>query len=283
MIKRRSLSRRKLRSWDWILLSIVLIIAVGPIILVIASAFKLDRDIFTFVPVILFKPVVKNFIQLAEEWPRFFGSLGNSAVITLVTSAAVLLVSLPAAYTYSRLPVKGVSFTSLLLVGVRMFPPIVLTIPLYPLFRNLGLTDTPLALLLMYTAIQVSLIVMLLKAFMDTIPKELDEQAWIDGCNRLRSFVYILIPAMLPALVAALVFVSTFAWNEFVFAFIFTGTRAKTAPIYINEMVQGIGEGAADWGSVFASATIQLVPVLLWIWFLQRKMVGGFTIGAVKG
>jgi multiple sugar transport system permease protein len=135
----------------------------------------------------------------------------------------------------------------------------------------------------MYTAVQISIVVMLLKAFLDTIPKELDEQAWIDGCTRLGSYFRILIPALLPSIVAALVFVSTYAWNEFVFAFLFTGTRAKTAPIYINEMVQGIGEGAADWGTVFAAATIQLLPVLLWIWFLQRKMVGGFTIGAVKG
>ena len=262
----------------------VLAVVIIPLFFAFTSAFKIQRDIFSFVPRIFFEPTLGNFARLFANWPRFLDSILASALVTTVATTFLMIIALPAAYSFSRLPVRGVSVVSFLLVALRMFPPIVLTIPLYPLFRNLGLIDTPVGLILLYTAVQTSLVVLLLKAFMDTIPRELDEQAWIDGCGRLESFVRIVVPVMMPGVIAAGIIIGTFVWNDFLFAFIFTSTRMKTAPIFLYELMSGVGEGAlSDWGQVFAATTIQFTPALLVIWFFQRKMIGGVTIGAVKG
>ncbi|TVQ39480.1 MAG: carbohydrate ABC transporter permease [Spirochaetaceae bacterium] len=272
-------------SWaDIVAMIVVLLVVLVPLYFALSSAFKLQRDIFSFVPRILFSPNLRNFDRLTTNWPRYLGSIGTSALVTSISIMFMLLVALPSAYSFSRLPVKGVSLISFVLVALRMFPPIVLTIPLYPLFRNLGLIDTPIGLILLYASVQLPLIVLLLKAFMDTIPRELDEQAWIDGCGRAESFVRVIIPVMMPGIVAGGIIVGTVVWNDFLFAFLFTGIRTKTAPIFIYELLSGVGEGAlSDWGQVFAATTLQFVPVLLVIWVFQRRMVSGVTIGAVKG
>jgi multiple sugar transport system permease protein len=124
---------------------------------------------------------------------------------------------------------------------------------------------------------------MLLKSFLDDIPKELDEQACIDGCSRFMAFVYIILPAMAPGIVAAVVFVSVFAWNDFAFAFLVSGTNTKTIPIIIMEMQGLVDEGFLNWGTIFAASVIQLIPILMFIFFLQKKLVKGFTLGAIKG
>jgi multiple sugar transport system permease protein len=124
---------------------------------------------------------------------------------------------------------------------------------------------------------------MLLKTFIDGIGPEIEEQAWIDGCTRSQGFVRILLPLLAPGIIAAVIFVCVFAWNDFVFAFLLTGTRTKTAPVMISELLGGIGEGVTEWNTVFAAATIQIVPILVFIWLIQKRLVSGFTLGSVKG
>jgi multiple sugar transport system permease protein len=264
-------------------LACFLVWSFGPIFMILLYSFKMDKDIFTYVPRIISEPVLDNYLALIQDWPEYFKSLQVSVLVTLASVVSSVLLSLPAAYAYSRLPSRRLAGTALFLVGVRMLPPIIITIPLYPILRTLGIIDTPLSLVLVYTAFQVSLSVMLLKTFIDGISIEIEEQALIDGCSRLGSFVRVVLPLMAPGIIAVSISVAIFVWNDFVFAFLLTGTRAKTAPIMIAEMRGMVGQGAINWGTVFAGASIQLAPIMFFIWLVQKRLIGGYTLGAVKG
>ncbi|MFN6998759.1 MAG: carbohydrate ABC transporter permease, partial [Elioraea tepidiphila] len=127
----------------------------------------------------------------------------------------------------------------------------------------------------------VSLGTWIMKAFVDQVPREFEEAAQVDGASLVQMLRHVIVPLVIPGMIAAAVFIFIFAWNEFLFAFVFTTTRARTAPLIISEMLGSVT--GVDWGPVFAAATIQLVPVLLFVVLLQRHLVAGLTAGGVKG
>lgn len=276
-------SKKKLMTFfRWIAMLLMVFISFGPILVVILSAFKLEKEIFTFVPQLLFKPTIENFRELVTKWPDFFKSLKNSLLITLGTSVLTLLLSIPTAYAYSRLTSKKLTRSAILLIVVRMFPPIITTIPLYPILNKIGMLDTHIVLIMIYTAFQISMSVMIFKTYIDSIPTELEEQAQIDGCSRFKAFRKIMMPLLAPGTVTALIYIILFSWNDFDFAYLMTGTATVTGPVKIAELLGIIGQGAMKWGTIFAASTIQMVPILIIIWILQGGIIEGYKIGAVK-
>ena len=145
----------------------------------------------------------------------------------------------------------------------------------------LGLNDTHLILIILYATFFVSLGTLVMRTFIDQIPRELDEAASVDGASRSQIIRKIVLPLSAQGMIAVAVFVIVFAWNEFLFAFIFTATRAKTAPLVISEMI-GAVEGV-EWGVLFAASTVQLIPVLLFVVLAQKHLIAGLTAGATKG
>ena len=198
----------------------------------------------------------------------------GATVLTAIT--AVL-----AAYAYSRLQSKFLLASALGMIVLRMLPPIVVTIPLFPAVNLLRLNDTHALLIFLYAAFFVSLSTWILKAFMDQIPKDLDEAAAVEGAPLWQVLVKVVLPLSVQGLVAASVFVVIFAWNEYTFALIFTSNVAKTAPLIVAE-ISGAIDGI-DWGVLFAAATVQLIPILVFVLAVQRLVVAGLTAGAVKG
>jgi len=266
---------------SWIILIFIVLIFIAPTLIIIISSFKMDRDVFSYAPKLLFTPSIINF-QYLTKWPIFKG-LKNSLIVSFFTCLLVVLVSLPAAYSYSRLATKKLSITSIFLILVRMFPPIVITIPLYPVLNRIGLLDTKFVLIFIYAVLHVSLITMLLKTFVDGIPYELEEQAQIDGATMSYSFIKIILPLMAPGVVTSVILVFLHTWNEFDFAFLMTGIKSKTLPVVIAEMLGVVGQGGyISWGIIFAASCIQLIPILLVIWFSQRWLISGMKIGGVK-
>lgn len=281
MARRPTLRRSLGRIVAGATLAVIVVWSFGPILIAIISSFKNQRDIFTYVPTFIFTPTLDNYITLIEEWPKFWRSLFISAITTMGGAALVVAVSLPAAYAYSRLVTPRLAYTALFLIAVRMFPPIIITIPLFPLMTGIGLTDTPIAVILVYAAFQVSMSVLLLKVFLDGVPKEVDEAAMLDGATRIETFWYITLPQILPGIAASIIFVTLFAWNDFLFAFLLTGTRSKTAPVQIAEMLGAVGEGGATWGTIFAASVVQLLPILLFVWLIQEPLLRGFARSTV--
>ncbi|MCW1934888.1 carbohydrate ABC transporter permease [Pararhodobacter zhoushanensis] len=205
----------------------------------------------------------------------------NSAIITVGATVLAVAASTCAGYIYSRNSSRFLNGSVLFLIVVRLIPPIVITLPLFPIVNFLGINDTHGVLMVLYATFFVSLGTVLMRTFIDQIPRELDEAAQIDGAGRLTILRRVIVPLASPGILAVAVFVVVFAWNEFLFAFIFTGTNAKTAPLVISEMIGSID--GVDWGILFAASTVQLAPVLLFVVFMNRFLVAGLTAGATKG
>jgi len=252
-----------------------------PIALVVLSSFKPARDIFVFPPTWAFAPTLANYAGLWLRWPDFFRTLGNSLIVTLGATVLAVLVSAMAGYVYSRKRNPYLAGSAFFMIFVRLFPPIVVTLPLFPLVNALRLNDTHLILVILYATFFVSMGTMILKAFVDQIPRELDEAAMVDGAGVWSVFWRVILPLSAQGMIAVGVFVFVYAWNEFLFAFIFTTSAAKTAPLVLSEMTGAVD--GVEWGVLFAATTVQLVPVLLFVLLAQKYLIAGLTAGATKG
>jgi multiple sugar transport system permease protein len=260
---------------------VVLAWSLVPIAMIVLSSFKADRDIFAVPPRLTFTPTLVNYVALWDRWGDFFKGLLNSLIITAGATIVAVLASAIAGYAYSRFRHKVLAGSAFFLIFIRLIPPIVITLPLFPIVNWLGLSDTHLVLIILYATFFVSLGTLVMRTFIDQIPKEIDEAAHLDGASRLQVLFKLILPLSAQGMVAVAVFVIVYAWNEFLFAFIFTTTRAKTAPLVLSEMI-GAVEGV-EWGVLFAASTIQLLPILLFVVLAQKHLVAGLTAGSTKG
>jgi multiple sugar transport system permease protein len=252
-----------------------------PIVFIVMSSLKPGQEIFAVPPVYVFTPTFEHYAALWSRWGVFFDGLLNSTVVTAGATALAVIASTCAGYIYSRGSGRFLNASVMFLIIVRLIPPIVVTLPLFPIVNAMGLNDTHIVLMVLYATFFVSLGTVLMRTFIDQIPRELDEAAEIDGAGRLTILRRVIVPLAAPGILAVAVFVVVFAWNEFLFAFIFTATRAKTAPLVISEMIGSID--GVDWGVLFAASTVQLAPVLLFVVLMNRYLVAGLTAGATKG
>ena len=158
-------------------------------------------------------------------------------------------------------------------------PPIAVAIPIFLMYRQLGLSDTHLGMILLYTAVNISLAVWLLKSFIDGIPTEYEEAALIDGYTRFQAFYKVVLPQAATGIASTAIFCLIFAWNEYAFAVLLTSGTAQTAPPFIPTI---IGVGGLDWPAVAAGATIFLLPVMIFTILLRKHLLRGITFGAVR-
>jgi multiple sugar transport system permease protein len=259
----------------------ILIWSLFPILFIVLSSLKPGQEIFAVPPKYLFTPTLRHYGELWRAWGVFFEGLLNSTLVTAGATALAIIASTCAGYVYSRHSGRFLNAGIVGLIVVRLIPPIVVTLPLFPIVNAMRLNDTHLVLIVLYATFFVSLGTVLMRTFIDQIPRDLDEAAEIDGASRMTILWRIIVPLAAPGILAVAVFVVVFSWNEFLFAFIFTATRAKTAPLVIAEMIGSID--GVDWGILFAASTVQLVPVLLFVVFMNRYLVAGLTAGATKG
>ncbi|CAN7689722.1 carbohydrate ABC transporter permease [Neorhizobium tomejilense] len=275
------LERVLIKSCKTLAVILMLVWSLFPIVFIMTSSFKPGREIFAAPPQWLFQPTFEHYVKLWDRWGAFFVGLLNSTIVTIGAATLAVIASTCAGYVYSRHSNRFLDASLVGLIAVRLIPPIVVTLPLFPIINNLGLADTHFVLSVLYATFFVSLGTVLMRTFIDQIPRELDEAAAIDGGTTLIILKRVIVPLAAPGIIAVAVFVVVFAWNEFLFAFIFTSTKAKTAPLVISEMIGSI-EGV-DWGVLFAASTIQLLPVLLFVMVMNRYLVAGLTAGATKG
>lgn len=259
----------------------ILVWSLFPIVFIVSSSLKPGQEIFAVPPQWVFEPTLQHYATLWAEWRVFFRGLWNSAIVTIGATVLAVVASTFAGYAFSRHAARWLDLSVVALIAVRLIPPIVVTLPLFPIVNRLGLADTHLVLIVLYATFFVSLGTVLMRTFIDQIPSDLDEAAAIDGASRLTILWRVIVPLAAPGILAVAVFVIVFAWNEFLFAFIFTGTNAKTAPLVISEMIGSID--GVDWGVLFAASTVQLAPVLAFVIVMNRYLVAGLTAGATKG
>lgn len=287
------------------------LITMIPLIWIFTTSLKSPPDLISYPPKIFFTPTVEGYCNLftsrsrqteeyiqslgepqnvcdeiardrsmvvvgpSKYWPRFL----NSLVIAFGSTFLAVFLGTLAAYGFSRFKVPLADDLLFFILSTRMMPPIAVAIPIYLMYRELGLSDTALGMILLYTAVNVSLAVWLLKGFIDEIPREYEEAALIDGYTRLQAFFKVVLPQATTGIAATAIFCLIFAWNEYAFAVLLTSGTAQTAPPFIPTI---IGEGGMDWPAVGAGTTIFLVPILVFTILLRKHLLRGITFGAVR-
>ncbi|RZU02297.1 carbohydrate ABC transporter permease [Rivibacter subsaxonicus] len=210
---------------------------------------------------------------------RFSDRYLNSVVIGFGSTLLAVSLGTLAAYAFSRFRVPGKDDWLFFILSTRMMPPIAVAIPVFLMYRALGLSDTRLGLILLYTVVNLSLAVWLLKGFMDEIPREYEEAAMVDGYTRWQAFVKVVLPQATTGIATTAIFCLIFAWNEYAFALLLTSGAAQTSPPFIPTI---IGEGGLDWPAMAAGTTLFVLPVLVFTVLLRKHLLRGITFGALR-
>lgn len=264
----------------YLAIAFVLALALFPIYWTITTSFKSKMDVISTPPKWIFRPVLDNYKYITYARIAFPRYLKNSLIISVGTTLIAVTAGSLAAYALARYNFKGKENIAFWMLSTRMMPAPAVVLPLYILMRGFKLIDTHAAPILTHVIITLPFAVWVMRGFFEEIPKDLEEAALVDGCSRFSSFIRIVLPLSLPGLVVTALFCIMFSWNEFLFALVLTSTRAKTATVACTEF-RGWMETA--WGPACAAATITIIPILLITLFLQRHIVRGLTLGAVKG
>jgi multiple sugar transport system permease protein len=287
------------------------LVSIAPLLWIGATAFKSPEDAIAYPPKLLFTPSLEGYVNLftvrTRQTPEFIATLPppttwydrlvrsrnmeiagpskviprfiNSIVIGFGSTFLAVLLGTLAAYGFSRFKVPLADDLLFFILSTRMMPPIAVAIPIYLMYRELGLSDTRVGLILLYTAVNVSLAVWLLKGFMDEIPREYEEAALVDGYTRLQAFRKAVLPQAITGIAATAIFCLIFSWNEYAFALLLTSGDAQTMPPFIPFI---IGEGGQDWPAVAAATTLFLAPIAIFTVLLRKHLLRGITFGAVR-
>jgi len=263
------------------LLIIVVVVLLFPFLWMVSTSLKPPEEVFTPRPRwIPLNPTLRNFVNILGEtpFPRYFL---NSVVVAFVTMLLALVVTVFAGYALSRYRFRGKQAFSLWLLVSQMFPPMLLVIPIFVLMLKLGLYNTYVSLIITYGTFALPFSTWMLKAYFDTVPLDLEEAAMVDGCTRLQALARVVLPLAAPGIVTVALFVFILAWQEYMFALTLTRTTdMRTLPVGISLF---LGEYRVLWGSLMAGSVVVTAPVILLFSYLQRYIVEGLTLGAVKG
>ncbi len=274
------------RSWPatlvlWVGVAAVCALSLLPFAWMALSSVKSLRELYTVPPV--WWPEAATFgnyvrVLTASNIPRYFL---NSVIISLGSTAIALGLAVFAAYGFARFRFRGKAASQAFVLVGQLLPTAAIVVPLFITLRSLGLVNTYLGLILVYTILTLPLSVWMLTSYFRAIPVELEEAAIIDGASRLAVLWRITLPLSLPGVVSILIYAFVTTWNEFIFALVFAqDSRVKTLPIGIAEFTT---EFNTDWGAVMAASMIMTLPVAALFMAMQRMFIGGLTAGAVKG
>ena len=256
---------------------LVIFFVMFPLVWMILAAFKTELDVYS--TRLFFKPTLDNFRAIFSD-PVLLGSrIWVSALVSFLTVAITVPLGAAASYVLSRHRFRGRNSMFLLILIFQFVPAVVVAIPFFNLFRTLGLIDTPIALVIVYLSFTLPYAIWMLRGFFDSLPVEVEEAAFIDGCNELQTLRHVTLPLVMPGLLVAGVFAFISAWNEYFFALILTRSDSLTLPVSIQTIT---GPRGPMWEQVSAAGIVVMVPILVMSLFIRKYFVEGITVGAVK-
>jgi multiple sugar transport system permease protein len=279
-LKRYRLRRRLAAVFTTLGVAAALVFFLAPFFWIVTTSLKGNEDFFAYPPVwIPPDPSLKHYVGLftRSSGARYFS---NSLVISSLSMVAALVVSLPTAYSIARWRFGGGLLSTLLLV-LRMLPAIALIIPVYIMYKLLGLTNSYLGLVMLYTVVYIPFAVWLLVGFLRDFPIEIEEAAMIDGCSRLGSLVRVVVPIIAPGMAVVALFAFIATWNEFLFAVVLTGIETKTMMVLVTSFTSGGTD--MFYGEASASVVLGVLPAFAVAFMLQRYLVKGLALGGTKG
>lgn len=277
MIERRSRLARLVQVEIPVLL--IVLFALAPYAWMVITSFKPNEEIAQW-PVAYWpsEGTLQHYRDLLAR-TTFAGNLLNSFIVAVGAVTVGLLVSVPAAYAFSRFRFRGRRFLMVQFLVVNMFPIVLIIIPLFVLMRTLGLLDTFLGVIAGHSTFAIPFSIWMMTSYMNAIPPELDEAAIMDGASRLQTIRLVILPIVMPGIVTTGIYIFVTSWNEYLFAMMLSGQNVRTVTVALQLF---IGEFTVQWGLLTAGGTLVAIPVTILFLLVQRRLVGGLTAGAVK-
>lgn len=261
-------------------LIILSVIALFPLVWVILSSVKSDGELTSDPTRFLPKSFTfDNFIHVIDDL-KFATNIRNSLIIALTTTIIAIVISCMSAYGIVRFFPRLGNIMSKALVATYLFPPILLAIPYSLVMARLGLTNTRLGLVIVYLSFSVPYAVWMLVGFFKTVPIGIEEAARVDGANKVQVFISIVLPLVMPGIVATAIYTFINAWNEFLYSLILINSTDRMTVSVVLRSLQGAE--ILDWGDMMAASTLVVIPSVAFFMFIQKKIAGGITEGSVK-
>ena len=299
----------------YVLIIVLVFMAIGPVLLMLANSFKLDVDIISGATGLIFLPTIQNYETALCDiiWYepehlefcslKFGGSFINSIIISLISTALTLIIGCMAAYALVRFRFMGRDTVSVSTLLVRMAPPAVLLVTVFGLWNNgfcidkgtlvgawirdtfggrgnVCLAGTHSGIIIIYVAMNLPFVIWVLQSFIVQVPRPLEEAARVDGAGPFQVFFLVVLPLIKPGLAAAAIFTFRVAWNEYLLASALSDRETKTVPILI---VNNMSEFNVEWGVIMATGMLLAIPPIIFTLLASRQIITGMTAGAVKG
>lgn len=248
-----------------------------PIFWITLTAFKPVQEVYSLS--VFFQPTLENFSRIFSAEYNFGRFYSNSTIVVFFTLLITMPVSVLAAYSISRFDMKGKQVFMFAILATQFIPLIVNVIPFFIMFRNWGILDTTMALIIVNLGHTIPYAIWLIKGFIDSIPQDMEEAGMIDGAGRLRVIWHILLPMARPGIITAAVFCFVITWNEYMFALILTNEEAVTLPVALSYFV---GQNGVIWNEMAAAGIIYVLPTIIFMLIVRKQFVKGMSAGAVK-
>lgn len=275
--RRISYNRALSRIGTYVGVFLTLFFCLFPILWMLLTSFKPKSEVYS--TSVFIEPTLRNF-EIIFSPPLSFGPLiANSIIISLGTTIVAVPVALLAAYAFSRLRFRGNTALLVTILGTQFIPPVAIALPFFTLYRDTGLLDTLVGLIIVHLAVVVPYSIWMMKGFIDALPEAIEEAAFVDGCGEFSVVRHITLPLVMPGVLISATFAFILSWNEFLFAFLLT--REAAVPMTVG-LLTTQGERGVMWEQMSAAGMIIMVPVFVLSMFIRRHFIDGITMGAVK-
>lgn len=259
-----------------LLVLLVLVCFLFPFVWMILGSLKTQAQIFSNENLFIFKPTLRNYLSVFDEYD-FLKFIINSFIVAFFSTLFGLILGLPAAFAIAKFKQHGLG---LLILVARIIPGISFMIPWFIIFSRIHLVDTYTALILSHMLVGLPFIIWIMISFFEGLPGELEEAARVDGCTIQGAFIRIMIPLAMPGIITSSILSFIYSWNNFMFSLVLSGDKTKTLPIAVFNF---LSYSEINWGGLMAAAVIITMPILIIALVLQRYIISGITVGAVKG
>lgn len=280
MIRVYHKSKRRISStFVYFALGAFFVFTFAPLLWFLGLSFKTQLQAYANPPLFIFTPTLENY-QIFFVESGFLNFLGNSLIVSTLSTVLCLAIGSPAAYALTKIERKLKNIFLVWIILIRMVPAMTYVIPFFIVYSKSGLIDTRSGLMLSYFTLNLPLVIWLMRTFFLDVPQSLEDAAQIDGASTLQAFLKIIVPLATPGLVSTGILIFVLSWNEFIFALVLTRREAATAPIAIANLIE---YAATEWGQIAVGSIVMAIPAIFVALFIGKYLAKGLVSGAVKG